>query len=156
MVNVFVFVVFFFCLSSRRHSLLLGWHLFIDCVCVCVLCVTSNCSFSADFHILFHHFIFACVCREYNRKFQKKMAARTSNDGLLARVNFPLYSVEMLTSRHVLVAGGGGSSKTGVANGFVRNSRLFIYFSIALQTKVCDDSNLNIPTNLRIESIGNL
>lgn len=45
--------------------------------------------------------------------------ARKTNEGLLARVNFPLYSVEMLTSRHVLVAGGGGSSKTGVANGFV-------------------------------------
>ncbi|CAD7085816.1 unnamed protein product [Hermetia illucens] len=43
---------------------------------------------------------------------------RRPNDGLLARVNFPLYAVEMLTSRHVLVAGGGGSSKTGVANGF--------------------------------------
>lgn len=43
---------------------------------------------------------------------------RRTNDGLLARVNFPLYAVEMLTSRHVLVAGGGGSSKTGVANGF--------------------------------------
>lgn len=41
------------------------------------------------------------------------------NDGLLARVNFPLYSVEMLTSRHVLVAGGGGQARTGVANGFV-------------------------------------
>lgn len=41
------------------------------------------------------------------------------NDGLLARVNFPLYSLQMLTSRHVLVAGGGGSAKTGVANGFV-------------------------------------
>lgn len=47
------------------------------------------------------------------------MGSRKSNDGLLARVNFPLYSVEMVTSRHVLVAGGGGSSKTGVANGFV-------------------------------------
>lgn len=39
-------------------------------------------------------------------------------DCLLARVNFPLYAAEMLTSRHLLVAGGGGSSKTGVANGF--------------------------------------
>lgn len=47
------------------------------------------------------------------------MAPRRSQEGLLARVNFPLYSVEMLTSRHVLVAGGGGSAKTGVANGFV-------------------------------------
>lgn len=44
---------------------------------------------------------------------------RRPSDGLLARVNFPLYAVDMLTSRHVLVAGGGGSSKTGVANGFV-------------------------------------
>lgn len=44
------------------------------------------------------------------------------NDHLLARVNFPLYTVEMLTSRHCLVAGGGGSAKTGVANGFVSNS----------------------------------
>lgn len=43
------------------------------------------------------------------------------NDHLLARVNFPLYSVEMLTNRHCLVAGGGGSAKTGVANGFVSN-----------------------------------
>lgn len=49
------------------------------------------------------------------------MAPRRLKEGLLARVNFPLYSVEMLTSRHVLVAGGGGSSNTGVANGFVSN-----------------------------------
>lgn len=45
---------------------------------------------------------------------------RPTNDGLLARVNFPLYTIQMITSRHCLVAGGGGSSKTGVANGFVR------------------------------------
>ncbi|KAH8297936.1 hypothetical protein KR018_001244 [Drosophila ironensis] len=43
---------------------------------------------------------------------------RRRSDGLLARVNFPLYAVDMLTSRHIVVAGGGGSSKTGVANGF--------------------------------------
>ncbi|XP_014251816.1 prolactin regulatory element-binding protein [Cimex lectularius] len=43
---------------------------------------------------------------------------RRSNEGLLARVNFPLYTLQMLTNRHVLVAGGGGSAKTGVANGF--------------------------------------
>lgn len=55
--------------------------------------------------------------------------SRKSNDGLLARVNFPLYSVEMLTSRHVLVAGGGGSAKTGVANGFVSHPKTtFCYF----------------------------
>lgn len=52
------------------------------------------------------------------------MAPRRLAEGLLARVNFPLYSVEMLTSRHILVAGGGGSSNTGVANGFVSNYKL--------------------------------
>lgn len=45
--------------------------------------------------------------------------ARRPSDGLLARVNFPLFAIDMLTSRHVVVSGGGGSSKTGVANGFV-------------------------------------
>ncbi|KAJ9589375.1 hypothetical protein L9F63_017427, partial [Diploptera punctata] len=43
---------------------------------------------------------------------------RKSQEGLLARVNFPLYTLQMLTSRHVLVGGGGGSANTGVANGF--------------------------------------
>lgn len=46
---------------------------------------------------------------------------KTPHDGLLARVNFPLYAMEMLTSRHVMVGGGGGSAKTGVANGVVSN-----------------------------------
>ncbi|KAK3925337.1 Prolactin regulatory element-binding protein [Frankliniella fusca] len=46
------------------------------------------------------------------------MAPTRNNDGLLARVNFPLYTLQMVTSRHILVGGGGGSSKTGVANGF--------------------------------------
>ncbi|XP_037976870.2 prolactin regulatory element-binding protein [Plutella xylostella] len=44
--------------------------------------------------------------------------APNRSDGLLARVDFPLYTLQTLTNRHVLVAGGGGSSKTGVANGF--------------------------------------
>ncbi|XP_060518043.1 prolactin regulatory element-binding protein [Cylas formicarius] len=39
-------------------------------------------------------------------------------EDILARVNFPLFTLQMLTNRHVLVGGGGGSSKTGVANGF--------------------------------------
>ncbi|XP_030760426.1 prolactin regulatory element-binding protein isoform X2 [Sitophilus oryzae] len=39
-------------------------------------------------------------------------------DDVLARINFPLFTVQMLTNRHVLVGGGGGSAKTGVANGF--------------------------------------
>lgn len=40
------------------------------------------------------------------------------NTELLARVDFPPYTVEMLTGRHILVGGGGGSSRTGIANGF--------------------------------------
>ncbi|KAI8427417.1 hypothetical protein MSG28_001964 [Choristoneura fumiferana] len=44
--------------------------------------------------------------------------ARNRGDGLLARVDFPLYTLQTLTNRHVLVAGGGGASNTGVANGF--------------------------------------
>lgn len=51
--------------------------------------------------------------------------SRRNTEGLLARVNFPLYSLQMLTSRHVLVAGGGGSAKTGVANGFVSSYRSY-------------------------------
>uniref|UniRef100_T1JHF1 Prolactin regulatory element-binding protein n=1 Tax=Strigamia maritima TaxID=126957 RepID=T1JHF1_STRMM len=35
---------------------------------------------------------------------------------LLAKVNFPPYTVKMLTDRHVLIAGGGGKSKTGISN----------------------------------------
>ncbi|CAD6228041.1 GSCOCG00006323001-RA-CDS [Cotesia congregata] len=54
------------------------------------------------------------------------MPSRRNNEGLLARVNFPLYTIQMLTNRHVLVGGGGGSSKTGVANGFVC---IFFYFT---------------------------
>lgn len=56
----------------------------------------------------------------------KMSKTRRSKEGLVARVNFPLYCVEMLSSRHVLVAGGGGSAKTGVKNGFV--SALSFYF----------------------------
>ncbi|XP_063839030.1 prolactin regulatory element-binding protein [Ostrinia nubilalis] len=44
--------------------------------------------------------------------------ARNRCDGLLARVDFPLYTLQTLTNRHVIVAGGGGASNTGVANGF--------------------------------------
>ncbi|XP_050309164.1 prolactin regulatory element-binding protein [Anthonomus grandis grandis] len=43
---------------------------------------------------------------------------RRNVDDVLARINFPLFTLQMLTNRHVLVGGGGGSSKTGVANGF--------------------------------------
>ncbi|CAG2102613.1 unnamed protein product [Medioppia subpectinata] len=35
---------------------------------------------------------------------------------LLARVNYPMYCVRTLSERHILVAGGGGPAKTGIAN----------------------------------------
>lgn len=54
------------------------------------------------------------------------MPSRRNNCDLLARVNFPLYTLQMLTGRHILVGGGGGSSKTGVANGFVRIPFFFL------------------------------
>ena len=38
---------------------------------------------------------------------------------LLARSDFPIYLVNSLGERHFLVAGGGGSAKTGVANAIV-------------------------------------
>lgn len=82
------------------------------------------------------------------------MAPRRSKEGLLARVNFPLYSVEMLTSRHVLVAGGGGSAKTGVANGFVSIQCFFYtvletilivcFFSIRKFTKFTTMDNISL------------
>lgn len=43
---------------------------------------------------------------------------KINNNNVLARVNFPLYGIQMLTNRHFIVGGGGGSAKTGVANGF--------------------------------------
>lgn len=43
---------------------------------------------------------------------------------LLARTEFPIYTIRALDENHFLVAGGGGSSKTGVPNAFVS---LFIY-----------------------------
>ncbi|GFS65752.1 prolactin regulatory element-binding protein [Trichonephila inaurata madagascariensis] len=35
---------------------------------------------------------------------------------LLARVNFPIYTVHSITERHILIAGGGGGAKTGIPN----------------------------------------
>ncbi|GJQ86509.1 hypothetical protein Trydic_g10409 [Trypoxylus dichotomus] len=57
----------------------------------------------------------------------------------------------MLTGRHILVGGGGGSSKTGVANGFVGNLA-FIERSIDLWVYL-----ELLKTNLRIslKNLGN-
>lgn len=69
---------------------------------------------------------------------------RRPSDGLLARVNFPLYAVDMLTSRHILVAGGGGSSKTGVANGFVSvsNGQMARPLALSLSLSEADTNQL--------------
>lgn len=48
------------------------------------------------------------------------MVRKIKNSTVLARVNFPLYSVQLLTCRHIIVAGGGGTANTGISNGFVR------------------------------------
>jgi len=45
-------------------------------------------------------------------------ASQESRGDLAAKVNYPLYSIRMLTDRHFIVAGGGGAAKTGVKNGF--------------------------------------
>ncbi|CAN8006225.1 unnamed protein product [Ixodes pacificus] len=42
--------------------------------------------------------------------------APSKSGELLARVNFPLYSLNVLTERHILVTGGGGKSRTGIPN----------------------------------------
>lgn len=42
--------------------------------------------------------------------------ANTSQTTVLARLSFPPYVVSTLSERHVLLAGGGGSSRTGVGN----------------------------------------
>ncbi|KAK7603475.1 hypothetical protein V9T40_003474 [Parthenolecanium corni] len=47
------------------------------------------------------------------------MTAKYYNSEVLNRLDFPLYSVHFLTSRHLLVSGGGGSAKTGVTNAIV-------------------------------------
>ncbi|EEC05401.1 conserved hypothetical protein, partial [Ixodes scapularis] len=42
--------------------------------------------------------------------------APSKSGELLARLNFPLYSLNVLTERHILVTGGGGKSRTGIPN----------------------------------------
>lgn len=39
---------------------------------------------------------------------------------LIGRVNFPLCTIDVVSERHVFVAGGGGRAKTGVPNKMVR------------------------------------
>lgn len=46
------------------------------------------------------------------------MSTECNQAEVFARVDFPLYSIAMVSPRHVLVAGGGGSANTGVKNGY--------------------------------------
>lgn len=47
----------------------------------------------------------------------------------ITKVNFPLYDIKWFTHQHILLVGGGGSSKTGICNGIVS---LFIINIIAI------------------------
>ena len=57
------------------------------------------------------------------------MPWKKNQDGLLARINFPAYTIQMLTSRHIVVGGGGGGAKSltksGVPNAFVSVLKYF-------------------------------
>lgn len=79
---------------------------------------------------------------------------RKPSDGLLARVNFPLYAVEMLTSRHVLVAGGGGASKTGVANGFEIYEIFHNGQHFCAQEVVRHETGANVVMNFAVRNDG--
>lgn len=39
---------------------------------------------------------------------------------VIAKSDFPMYTINVLDERHFLVAGGGGQAKTGVSNAVVR------------------------------------
>ena len=61
-----------------------------------------------------------------------KMVADKEMPELLCRVNFPLYNVNMISPRHVMLSGGGGAANTGVRNGFVS-----IILLIGYPTQTC-------------------
>lgn len=83
--------------------------------------------------------------------------SRNRSDGLLARVDFPLYTVQTLTSRHVLVAGGGGASKTGVANGFVSiHTCIFAQFINTLNCIILRVTGFNHPSSVPFASFVSL
>uniref|UniRef100_A0A0K8TTU7 Putative prolactin regulatory element-binding protein n=1 Tax=Tabanus bromius TaxID=304241 RepID=A0A0K8TTU7_TABBR len=79
---------------------------------------------------------------------------RRPSDGLLAKVNFPLYAVEMLTSRHVLVAGGGGSSNSGVANGFEIYEILHNGSHFVAEEVIRHETGPNVVMNFAVKNDG--
>lgn len=46
------------------------------------------------------------------------------NMSTLCKLDFPLYCCDTLDESHIVVAGGGGASKTGVPNTVVRTQKL--------------------------------
>lgn len=63
------------------------------------------------------------------------MAAKYQHSEILDRLKFPLYSVHFLTSRHLLVSGGGGSAKTGITNAIVSDFVIICLIFICLCIK---------------------
>ena len=43
----------------------------------------------------------------------------SSSREIVARPNFPAYAVSAISGKYLVVAGGGGSAKTGIQNKFV-------------------------------------
>uniref|UniRef100_A0A8D8T1Q8 Prolactin regulatory element-binding protein n=1 Tax=Cacopsylla melanoneura TaxID=428564 RepID=A0A8D8T1Q8_9HEMI len=73
---------------------------------------------------------------------------------VLAKVNFPLYTIQMVTSHHILVGGGGGSAKTGVANGFELFELSHDGKHFYIEDKVRHDTGDNVVMNCDIHSSG--
>ena len=44
------------------------------------------------------------------------------------KAEFPLYCLSMVGDRHLLVAGGGGSAKSGITNAIVSDTQYVIIF----------------------------
>ena len=49
------------------------------------------------------------------------------------KAEFPLYCLSMVGDRHLLVAGGGGSAKSGITNAIVSDTQYVIIFSFYMR-----------------------
>ncbi|CAF4872393.1 unnamed protein product [Pieris macdunnoughi] len=81
--------------------------------------------------------------------------ARNRCDGLLAKVDFPLYTLQTLTNRHVIVAGGGGASNTGVANGFEIFELSHNGSKFVAEEVMRHETGPNVVMNLSVRNIQN-
>ena len=62
----------------------------------------------------------------------------------LQKTNFPLYTVDVLDKDHFVIAGGGGSAKTGVPNALVSLDIICKYINILLLCVNGDEMRLDI------------